>query len=115
MTRRTGVWIAVVALAHAGLSLAFLWAAAVAALSRIDSGTPPTAGERVLGLVTTVLWYPVAGPIMSANWARPSGPWAYLLLILNSLLWATIIVLAVRAFRARRPRRAPEARSLEDT
>lgn len=104
LTRREWIAIAAISLVHAALSLAFLWAAALAALSRIDSGTRPAAGEWVLGLVTTVLWYPIAGPIMSASWARPSGLWGYLLLILNSLVWATIIVLAVRAFRARRGR-----------
>jgi hypothetical protein len=104
--RGTRTWLAVagVTLLHAGLSLGLLWGSAVAALSRIDTGTPPTAGERLMGLATTILWYPVAGPIMSASWVRPSGLWAYLLLIVNSALWATLIVLGVRALRARRQR-----------
>ena len=106
---RTWLAIALVTLAHAAVCLGLLYTAAVVALARIDTGSPPTVAERVLGLVTTILWYPVAGPIMSAQWVRPSGPWAYLLLVLNSLLWASLIVLAVRAARARRTRIREEA------
>ena len=106
---RIGLAIALVTLAHAALCLALLYGAALAALARIDTGTPPTGAERALGLATTVLWYPVAGPILSADWARPSGLWAYLLLVLNRLLWATLIVLAARALRARRIRTREDA------
>ena len=107
---RLALAIALVTLAHAALSLGLLWAAALAALSRIDNGTAPSLGERMLGLVTRVLWYPVAGPIMSASWVQPSGGWAYLLLLLNSLFWGALIVLAVRAYRARRSRRPAPTR-----
>ena len=91
---RRAFLIAGLTLLHFIASLGALALSFAVGMARFDSGRVPGAGERVLGVVSDVLSFPLVQPVaawISPAW-RPSGPpWEHLTFLANSLLWALVI------------------------
>jgi hypothetical protein len=94
---------------HLVVSGGLLLAGAGASMERLESGTE--AGSAWLGQIADVaghiLLYPVFIP-GNALLGSTSGPVSWLLLIGNSLVWATAVHLLARLVASRRARRRDE-------
>ena len=91
----------IVVVAHAALTAGVSVAVFGGAMARFDTGELASLPERALGAVLAVLLFPLG---LLALYVRPSwlqGLWGYIPLLVNSLLWAAVLVAARRRYRGR--------------
>lgn len=100
---RHKVFVALVAVAHAALSIELFVLAFGSGMERFDSSASPSTGERLLEGLVTILHAPLvtlALPQSPAGWFP--GLWGYIPFLLNSLLWAAVLVWTARLYQSRR-------------
>src|ERR687897_2137061 len=102
--RHRGIVRAAVALLHFAITVGLVIYVFGAGMARFDTGAPPTRVERLASLTVTVLAFPVLNglaDLLPANvWPR-GFPWDHLLFLVNSVVWATLLM-AVSTWRHRR-------------
>lgn len=93
--------IAVVASVHAALSLGAFLIGFGHTMARFETGAPPTLSERVIDAAILILFFPVVHLARQAPHGWFSGLWGYVPFLLNSAVWAVLVVYAWQAFRDR--------------
>lgn len=96
------------ALLHLAVSGLLLLLSAGASLGTFERGPNQALLAQVLNTTGTILLYPVFIPATGLL-TRPSSTVAWVLLILNSFVWAAAAVLLLKLVRARTIRRARTA------
>ena len=77
-----------IAIAHFAVSLTLFFEQFGMGMARFDTGAEASIGERVLGVVVSVLHSPVVTVGLAVIPARAlPGLWGYVPFMLNSLLW----------------------------
>jgi hypothetical protein len=103
--RRHYVLIPSIAALHLAASVALLLTSAGASLDRLETGSSPPLLERISSAVGNVLLYPVFIPF-SGVLGMSSGVIGWMLLILNSLVWAAAVKYLLQIATAHRRRAA---------
>lgn len=93
-----------VAVAHLAMSLAVSTAAGLVTLGCLDRPTPCGPGESIVLAGGTIAFFPVVEPLSNHLPGYNAGIGYYGLAALNSLLWATGIVVIVHTWRRVRRR-----------
>jgi hypothetical protein len=110
---RTRTVVVIVALAHSALSVGLFMLVSGAGMARFDTGAPSSNAEWVLEIIVAILHAPVATLAFESvpiGWLP--GLWGYLPLLLNSLIWALVLVWIARLLgRFRSPRRVVDPRA----
>ena len=99
--RRSLVAFVAVAATHAALTLGLLVAGFGRTMARFDSGELLTVGERTLNASLQVLLFPLGQLALHVRASWMTGLLGYLPLLLNSALWAAVIVTGWRALHGR--------------
>jgi hypothetical protein len=101
-TVRKAIAILILALLHAALSFGIFLLAFGRGMSRFDTGNSPTVLERVLDAAALVLYFPFMHLAQLAPKGWFSGLWGYFPLLINSSLWAVVLVCVYCLLRGRR-------------
>jgi hypothetical protein len=109
LARRTRFVIAWAAIAAVHFAVTFILVIYLfgAGMARFDTAAPPTRVERLASLTVTVLAFPVLSglsDLLPATVWPPGFPWDHLLFLVNSVVWATLLM-AVWTWRQRPTRR----------
>lgn len=98
---RSGAFLSL-ALAHASLSIYALLHAFSAGMARFDTGQAPSIFEKLTDAFVLVMFFPLVHLCQHAPKGWFSGLWGYLPILLNSALWAWVMIHAYDWLRARR-------------
>lgn len=88
MTKALG-WTLALTVTHLGLVLGCFGLSVGSAMSRLDTGAPPTDGSRAAGTILDVLLQPLAYAALGAlSRAGADGFWSYAAILANSVIWS---------------------------